>query len=102
MPTDERRLPLMPILPWQSPPTTRDHLGRFMPGVCGNQNGRPTNARLAAKRAAIGKHEHLSRLANRRLLLSNRLVVSGFRLPRSGEKLDKEAPGYFKNPISTG
>jgi hypothetical protein len=34
-----------------------------MAGVSGNPKGRPTNARLRAKRAAIGEYEHLSRLA---------------------------------------
>jgi hypothetical protein len=48
MPTDERRLPLMPIPSWQRPPTTRDRKGQWMAGVSGNPRGRPTNARLAA------------------------------------------------------
>jgi hypothetical protein len=38
--------------------------GRFLPGVSGNLRGRPTNARLAAKRAAIGEYEHLARAAS--------------------------------------
>jgi hypothetical protein len=53
MPTDERHLPLMPILPWQRPPVTRDRKGQWMAGVSGNPKGRPTNARLEAKRAAL-------------------------------------------------
>jgi hypothetical protein len=65
MPTDESRLPLMPILPWQRPPTTRNRKGQWMPGVCGNPRGRPTNARLAAKRAAKGSYrEKLQRAAS--------------------------------------
>jgi hypothetical protein len=36
-----------------------------MPGVCGNPRGRPTNARLAAKRAATGGYrEKLKRAAS--------------------------------------
>jgi hypothetical protein len=36
-----------------------------MPGVCGNPRGRPTNARLAAKRAATGSYvERLKRAAS--------------------------------------
>ena len=36
-----------------------------MPGVCGNPRGRPTNARLAAKRAAKGSYrEKLERTAS--------------------------------------
>jgi hypothetical protein len=36
-----------------------------MPGVCGNPRGRPTNARLAAKRAATGSYrEKLKRAAS--------------------------------------
>jgi hypothetical protein len=64
MPTDESRLPLMPILPWQRPPTTRNMKGQFLPGVCGNPRGRPTNARLAAKRAALGDLAALKRAAS--------------------------------------
>jgi hypothetical protein len=64
MPTDESRLPLMPILPWQRPPTTRNAKGQFMPGVCGNPRGRPTNARLAAKRAATDRYVELKRAAS--------------------------------------
>jgi hypothetical protein len=64
MPTDERGLPLMPIPSWQRPPTTRNRKGQWMPGVSGNPRGAPTKARLAAKRAAIGEYEHLSRLAS--------------------------------------
>jgi len=52
MPTDESRLPLMPILPWQRPPVTRNANGRWMPGVSGNPRGRPTNARLRTKMLA--------------------------------------------------
>ena len=64
MPTDENRLPLMPVLPWQRPPVTRNRKGQFMPAVCGNPRGRPTNARLAAKRAAIGEYAELRRRAS--------------------------------------
>jgi hypothetical protein len=64
MPTDESRLPLMPILPWQRPPTTRNRKGQWMPGVCGNPRGRPTNARLAAKRAATDPQLELKRAAS--------------------------------------
>jgi len=52
MPTDESRLPRMPILPWQRPPVTRNHKGQWQPGVSGNKRGRPTNARLRAKMLA--------------------------------------------------
>ena len=63
MPTDDSRLPLTPILPWQRPPVTRNRKGQFMPGVCGNPRGRPTNARLAAKRAAGSYAAELKRIA---------------------------------------
>ena len=52
MPTDECRLPLMPVLPWQRPPVTRDRKGRFLPGASGNLRGRPTKAKLAASLTA--------------------------------------------------
>jgi hypothetical protein len=52
MPTDESRLPMMPIQPWQRPPTTRNGKGQWMVGVSGNPKGRPTNARLRAKALA--------------------------------------------------
>jgi len=52
MPTDENRLPLMPVLPWQRPPTTRNRKGQWQPGVSGNPKGRPTKAKLAARLAA--------------------------------------------------
>lgn len=64
MPTDDSRLPLMPILPWQRPPVTRNRQGQFMPGVSGNPRGRPTNACLGAKRAAIGEYAALRRAAS--------------------------------------
>jgi hypothetical protein len=65
MPTDLSRLPLMPVLPWQRPPPTRNAKGQFMPGVSGNPRGRPTNVRLAAKRAAKGSYrEKLKRAAS--------------------------------------
>jgi hypothetical protein len=65
VPTDVSRLPLMPVLPWQRPPPTRNRKGQWMPGVCGNPRGRPTNARLAAKRAATGSYrETLERAAS--------------------------------------
>jgi hypothetical protein len=52
MPTDESRLPLTPILPWQRPPVTRNRIGQWQPGVSGNPRGRPTNARLRSKMLA--------------------------------------------------
>jgi hypothetical protein len=64
MPTDVSRLPLMPVLPWQRPPPTRNRNGQWMPGVCGNPRGRPTNARLAAKRAATDRAVELKRAAS--------------------------------------
>ena len=57
-------MPPMPVLPWQPPPVTRNLKGQFMPGVCGNPRGRPTNARLAAKRAATDRRAELKRLAD--------------------------------------
>ena len=63
MPTDDSGLPLMPILPWQRPPVTRNRKGQFMPGVSGNPRGRPTNARLRAKLAATDRHVELKRAA---------------------------------------
>ena len=64
MPTDESRLPLLPVLPWQRPPTTRNARGQWMPGICGNPKGRPTNAMLAAKRAATDRSLDLKRAAS--------------------------------------
>jgi hypothetical protein len=64
MPTDESRLPLIPVLPWQRPPPTRNIKGQWMPGVCGNPKGRPTNARLAAKRAATDRSLDLKAAAS--------------------------------------
>jgi hypothetical protein len=65
MPTDQSRLPLMPVLPWQRPPPTRNAKGQWMPGICGNPKGRPTNARLIAKRRAAGSYvERLKRTAS--------------------------------------
>ena len=52
MPTDDSRLPLTPILPWQRPPVTRNAKGQWMAGVSGNPRGRPTNARLRTKMLA--------------------------------------------------
>ena len=54
----------MPVLPWQRPPVTRNVNGRWRPGVSGNRRGRPTNARLAAKRAAGSYVAQLKRLAS--------------------------------------
>ena len=64
IPTDISRLPLMPVLPWQRPPVTRNRKGQWMAGVCGNPRGRPTNARLAAKRAATDRAIELKRAAS--------------------------------------
>jgi hypothetical protein len=64
MPTDDKRLPPMPVLSWQRPPVTRNVNGRRRPGVSGNPRGRPTNARLAAKRAAGSYVAQLKRLAS--------------------------------------
>jgi hypothetical protein len=64
VPTDVSRLPLMPVLPWQRPSVTRNRRGQWMPGVCGNPRGRPTNARLAAKRAPTNRHIDLKRAAS--------------------------------------
>ena len=64
MPTDESRLPRTPVLPWQRPPVTRNRRGQWMAGVCGNPRGRPTNARLAAKRAATDRAIELKRAAS--------------------------------------
>ena len=52
MPTDDSRLPLMPVLPWQRPPVTRNRKGQWQRGVSGNPKGRPTKAKLAARLAA--------------------------------------------------
>jgi hypothetical protein len=52
MPTDDSRLPLTPIWPWQRPPVTRNRIGQWQPGVSGNPKGRPTNARLRTKMLA--------------------------------------------------
>jgi hypothetical protein len=52
MSTDETRLPVLPIQPWQRPPTTRNTKGRWVAGVSGNPRGRPTNVRLRAKALA--------------------------------------------------
>jgi hypothetical protein len=68
MPTDESRIPLMPVLPSQRPPTTRNGKGQWMAGVSGNPRGRPTNARLAAKRAPIGEYAELRRAASREVM----------------------------------
>jgi hypothetical protein len=54
----------MPVLPWQRPPPTRNMKGQWMPGVCGNPRGRPTNARLAAKRAATDRRIELKQAAS--------------------------------------
>jgi len=56
--------PRSPVPPWQRPPLARNAKGRFMPGVCGNPRGRPTNARLAAKRAATDRRAELKRIAS--------------------------------------
>src|SRR6516164_7362039 len=52
------RLPL----PWERPPPMRNAKGQFL--ACGNPKGRPTNARLAAKRAALGDLAILKRAAS--------------------------------------
>src|SRR5262249_49775239 len=45
-------------------PVTRNRKGQFMPGVCGNPRGRPTNARLRAKLAATDRYVELERAAD--------------------------------------
>jgi hypothetical protein len=52
MPTDDNRMPTMPVLPWRRPPVTRDRKGQWQSGVSGNPRGRPTTARLEARLAA--------------------------------------------------
>jgi Family of unknown function (DUF5681) len=52
VPTDESRLPLTPVLPWQRPPVTRNRKGQWQRGVSGNPKGRPTKAKLAARLTA--------------------------------------------------
>ena len=61
MPTHESQLP---VLPWQRPPVSRNPKGQFRPGASGNPRGRPTNARLAVKRAAVGEYAELRRAAS--------------------------------------
>ena len=51
MPTDEDRLPLTPVLPWQRPPETRNRQGQFTPGASGNPKGRPRGSRNRWRRA---------------------------------------------------
>jgi len=63
MATDNSRLPLMLVMPWQGSQPSRHRNGRWMPGLSGNPRGRPTNARLAAKRAAVGRWPDLERAA---------------------------------------
>ena len=48
MPTDDSRNPLMPVLPWQRPPVTRNLKGQWMPGVWGNPRGRDQRQSLRA------------------------------------------------------
>ena len=64
MPTDNPRPLLMPVQPWQRPPAARNHKGQWMAGVSGNPRGRPTNAALAAKRAATDRRAELKRIAS--------------------------------------
>ena len=52
------RLPL----PWERPPPMRNAKGQFL--SCGNPRGRPSNARLAEKRRAIGEYAELRRKAS--------------------------------------
>ena len=52
------RLPL----PWERPPPMRNAMGQFL--SCGNPKGRPTNARLRAKREALGDLAILKRAAS--------------------------------------
>ena len=52
------RLPL----PWERPPPMRNTKGQFL--SCGNPRGRPSNARLAEKRRAIGEDAELRRAAS--------------------------------------
>jgi hypothetical protein len=37
MPTDECRLPLTPVLPWQRPPVTRNRKGQWQRGAIHSQ-----------------------------------------------------------------
>jgi len=66
MPTDDSRLPLTPVLPWQRPPVTRNRKGQFMPGVCGNPRGRPTKRMLEARLAArASTHDYVRQMQRR-------------------------------------
>src|SRR5262252_4286860 len=57
--------PRSPLTPWRRPPpVTRNPKGQWMAGVSGNPHGRPTNARLAAKRAATDRRAELKRIAS--------------------------------------
>ena len=67
MPTED--IPLMPILP---PSVTRNRKGQFV--GCGNPAGRPSNERLAAKRAATGEYALLRRAASRERITPGQFV----------------------------
>jgi len=59
--TDNPRLLLTPSQP---PPVARNLKGQFAPGASGNPKGRPTKAKLAAKRAATDRRAELKRIAS--------------------------------------
>jgi hypothetical protein len=66
MPTDDSRMPTLPVLPWKRPPVTRDRKGRFMPGVTGNLHGRPTKRVLEARLAArASTHDYVRQMQRR-------------------------------------
>src|SRR5262252_6004811 len=57
--------PRSPLTPWRRPPpVTRNPKGQWMAGVSGNPSGRPTKAKLAAKRAATDRRAELKRIAS--------------------------------------
>jgi hypothetical protein len=66
MPTDDSRMPTMPVLPWRRPPVTRDRKGQWQSGVSGNPRGRPRKARLEAKLAArASTHDYVRQMQRR-------------------------------------
>src|SRR5262245_10142075 len=56
--------PRSPLTPWQRPVTIRNLKGQWVAGITGNRNGRPTKAKLAAKRAATDRRAELKRIAS--------------------------------------